>query len=426
MSDDGAPRHDDAAERAVLGSILLGGTETLDEVRETGIVPEHFYQPRHEELFGICMRLAAAGGAIDAQTLLATMTVEEMRHCGGGDYLLELVQAGSYRGMAATHAQIVMDCSLLRELESSGHQIVQFARTAPLDRRREALERARAALDKVEAPEERTTLRSISDLLPMLADSMDGEKVRGISTGLPALDDLLAGGMGPGHTIVVGARPSVGKSMFGVHLAMNACRLGVPTALFSHEMTSLELSQRMLSCESGVPLTNIRLGRLNEDHWDRVARAQTRMAQWPLAIDDEASMTVADYRARLRKLTRRRKAGLIISDYVQLVRPLDPRLPREQQVSQTSAGAKALAKDFGVPMVILAQLSRATESRKDAVPILSDLRESGSLENDADTVLLLHRTDNEMEIHVAKNRHGQTGTAYVDWNPTIMRVGGQR
>jgi replicative DNA helicase len=229
--------------------------------------------------------------------------------------------------------------------------------------------------------------------------------------------------MGPGHTIVVGARPSVGKSMLGCNLAMAACRRGVPTALFSHEMTSHELMQRMISCEAGVPLTNIRLGSLNEGHWEAVARATERIRQWPLVIDDEASMTIADYRARLRKLTRRRKAGLVISDYVQLVRPLDPRLPREQQVSQTSAGAKALAKDFGLPVVILAQLSRATESRKDAIPILSDLRESGSLENDADTVLLMHRTDNGMEIHVAKNRHGQTGVAYVDWQPAIMRVG---
>ena len=423
MNDDGAPRHDDAAERAVLGSILLGGTDVLDEVRQTGIRPEHFYQPRHEELLRICGRLAAAGGAIDAQTLLATMTVEEMRHCGGGDYLLELVQAGSYRGMATVHAQLVIDCAVLRALEEAGRRTVQFARTAPLDRRREALEQARAALDAVEAPEERTTLHSAPDLLPRVLDGMEAEKVYGVSTGLPELDDYLAGGMGPGHTIVVGARPSVGKSMLGCHFAMAACRRGVPTALFSHEMTSIELMQRMLSCESGVPLTNIRLGKLNEDQWGAVARATDRINQWPLVIDDEARMTIADYRARLRKLTRRRKAGLIVSDYVQLVRPLDPRLPREQQVSQTSAGAKALAKDFGVPFVILAQLSRATEARKDAVPVLSDLRESGSLENDADTVMLLHARGNEMEIHVAKNRHGQTGSALVGWNPKIMRVG---
>lgn len=322
------------------------------------------------------------------------------------------------------HSQAIIDAYSLRALGEAGRKILQIVDTAPLSQSREALERARSAIDAVEVPEEAESISTAGELVPRLLDSMQDGTPRGVSTGLGDLDRLLGGGLGRGQTIVVGARPSVGKSMLGCNLAASASKAGVPTVVFSHEMTKEELMQRLVARETGVELTRIRSGRLSEEDWERIARASSQIAEWPLLIDDASAMTVADYRARLRKLARRRRPGLVISDYLQLIKPEDPRLPREQQVSGISASSKALAKDFRLPFVLLAQLSRATEHRRNSRPQLSDLRESGAIENDADVVALMYQKDpTEMEIDIAKNRQGERGTVELYWHPRTMRTG---
>jgi replicative DNA helicase len=420
------PRADVEAERGVLGAILVVGVDALDVLQEAGLQPEHFYMPSHETLYRAAQRLGAKGSAIDYRLLGGALTKEERRTVGDPRTLIEMVETASPVPLLGAHADQLIACSLLRELSSRALRIQQFADAAPLDRSREALELARAELDTVASPQEAESLSSAGELMPGLLDEMESEKPRGVSTGFPDLDYLLGGGMGRGQTLVVGARPSVGKSMLGINLAAAAVRKGVPTLVFSHEMTRSELLQRVLSRETGVPLTRIRTGALNDDDWERVARAYTRIQDWPLFIDDESTMTVADYRSRLRKLRKRARIGLVISDYIQLIKPFDLRVSREQQVAGISAAAKALAKDFDIPVVLLAQLSRQTEQRRDARPVMSDLRESGAIENDADVVALMHQEeDGGMEVNLVKNRQGERGRVELVWNPRIMRAEGK-
>jgi replicative DNA helicase len=418
MSD--VPPHDDQAERAVIGAVILGGVEKLDAVRGTGLQGSMFYQPRHETIWHACEALAARGEALDHETLLASLPNQQRGALA--PYLPELIAEGSRPGALEWHARIIADAAVLRALAGAGERIIQLAQSAPLDRRREAVERARVALDLVEIPEEAAELAMAEDLLPAILDRIEDGQPRGIPTGIRPLDSLLGGGMGSGQSIVVAARPSVGKTMLGCNLAAAACREQVPTVFFSHEMTRDELMQRFLALEANVALTRIRAGAISEDEWGRIARATDKISKWPLFIDDSSRMTVADYRARMRKLARRRTVQLVVSDYLQLVKPEDPRLPREQQVASSSAGLKALAKDFGLPVVTLAQLGRGVEQRRSAKPVLSDLRESGSIENDADVVVLLHQpSENLVEAHVAKNRQGERGMVKLTWLPAVMR-----
>lgn len=424
MIDDRTPRQDLDAERSVLGAILLAGVGAYDAAREAGLRAEHFYDMRHEVIFRASGRLAARSEPIDATTLGRSLTGDEKRTIGDPRVLLDLVTNASLSVDRVTwHAASIVDAACLRQLAEAGIRISQFAATAPLDQRRDALERSRVALDAVEIPEEVESLQSAAELLPAVLDGMEHVGPRGVSTGIPGLDELLGGGLGRGQTVVIGARPSVGKSMLGVNLAAAAASAGVATMVFSHEMTRTELMQRFISRESGVPLTRVRSGKLVEEDWNRIGRATGRIDGWPLFIDDESGMTVADYRARIRKAQRRRrKPALVVSDYLQLVKPADRAISREQQVAQISGDCKALSKDFDLPLVMLAQLSRAAEQRRDSRPVLSDLRESGAIENDADVVALLHQEDdNEMELNVAKNRHGERGQVMLSWLPQVMR-----
>ncbi len=418
------PRQDRQAERQVLGAVLMGGVDVWDAVQATGIKAEHFYEPRHEALWRACARLAARGEALDATALLSSLSAEERRAVGHPNYVAEIItEAHGRPGSEVWAARSITDAAVLRALQQASVQIGQWADVAPLDARREAIERARGVLDQVELPEERESISSAEDLLPEVLDAMETPGQRGIATGLVELDDCLGGGFSQGQTIIFGARPSVGKTMLGCNLVAAACRREVPTMIFSHEMTKQELMQRFLALESGVRLSWIRSGQLGEDEWSKIARATDRISRWPLLIDDESTMTVADYRARLRKATRRRKVGLVVADYLQLIKPFDQRVPREQQVAGISSASKALSKDFKVPMVLLAQLSRATEQRKDSRPVLSDLRESGSIENDADVVVLMHQEEEgRMWLDVAKNRQGERDRFEINWWPMVMRA----
>lgn len=421
------PRNDVQAERAVLAGVLAGGVNALDVCREVGLRAAHFYQPGHEELFAMCERLAAQGVAVDPVTVSGAMNQEERRKLL--PLLPDLVTQVPLVTALSWHAQQVVDLAALRELQAAGVRIQQYGDTAPVDARREALERSRAALDAVEVPEQRETASRISELVPQVLGDMESEHKRGLSTGLPDLDALLGGGPAPGQTFVLGARPSVGKTMLGMNMVRAACEAGEEAVVFSLEMTRHELTQRFLAMVSGVPLQKIRSGsqhgELGEGAWGKVAKATSEMAEWALTIDDDASMTVADMRSRLRKVTRKgRRVGLIAIDYVQLVRPTDPRIPRQEQVAGVSSAVKALSKDFGCPVLLLAQLSRATEQRRTAMPMLSDLRESGALENDADIVVLMHleKEGDDMQLVVAKNRQGERGSVTLGWQPGLMRA----
>lgn len=430
MSDEGAPPQNLDAERRVLGSVLLGGVAAYDLARDSGLLAAHFYAPAHETVWRVFARLAGSGQPIDQVTLRGALTPEERRSLGpdGGSALLpDLVTDASLPGYAAVHAEAVVDAAALRALEHAGREIVRLAATAPHGRRREALERARASLDSVELPEEQAGSATLGDVLDEVIDRAQRGESGAVATGFRELDATLGGGPTAGQVMVVGARPSVGKTMFGCNVARNAASQGVPTVFFSLEMTRHELGQRFLSMVSGVPLSRVRSGDYTEREWDRLAEASAVQRSWPLSIVDTSTMTVPDMRARLRLETRRRgPVGLVVVDYLQLVKPADPRIPREQQVAGVSASAKALSKDFACPVLMLAQLNRGTELRRGAKPQLMDLRESGAIENDADIVALMHQDKDDpqdsMHVVVAKNRQGERADVPLLWEPANMRA----
>lgn len=248
-----------------------------------------------------------------------------------------------------------------------------------------------------------------------------------LPTGWADLDDMLTGGLRPGHLVIIGARPSVGKSLVATELARQVAARGTGVLFASLEMSCDEVTNRIAASMTRVPLSTLTGGRANDEEMDRLGTLLARVADWPLHIDDRASVGVAGIRGRAGDLARTpRGLGLVVVDYLQLITPPDLRAPREQQVASFSRALKLLAKDLGVPVVALSQINRAPMMRADKRPLMSDLRESGAIEADADEILLLHREDEdpeELEVNVVKNRHGETGTVYLTWMPHVGTIG---
>lgn len=423
MSDYAGPPTDRGAELAVLGAAFLYGVDAMDRATGAGLRRGMFYWPAHMELWDVFGDLVRRRQPIDQVTVGGALTAAQRRIIPQ-EMLTELVTAASPLPAVESHAEAVRSAALLRQVIEAGTRIVQVASSAPLDRGRDALELARAALDSVESLEEERGETPVSETLEEVLDRIEAREVPGVSTGYVELDEKLGGGPEPGQVMVVAARPSVGKSMLGVNLVRNACLGGVRTAVWSLEMTRQELMQRFLSLQGGVPLARIRSGDVGEAEWGRLAKATAEIGSWPLSLNDASETSVADIRAGLRRMQRRSgKPGLVIVDYLQLLRPADTRIPRQEQVGAITWAAKAISKDFACPVVLLAQLNRQTEQRRNAKPVLSDLRESGAIENDADLVVLMHQEtlgDGVMQLDVAKNRQGERGLVELEWDAARM------
>jgi len=274
---------------------------------------------------------------------------------------------------------------------------------------------------------QRRVVDSMTPLRDLLGDGLDhlqrlydqGDAITGLATGYADLDELLAG-LQPSNLIVVGARPSMGKTAFALGMVAHAgIKLNVPTLLFSLEMSHMELTQRLLGSEARVDANRMRTGKLREADWSKVGNAISRMSEAPIFIDDNPNLTVMDIRARARRLKSRVGLGLVVVDYLQLMTGRHGAENRQVEVSEISRGLKILARELEVPVVALSQLSRGLEQRQDKRPMLADLRESGSIEQDADVVMFIYRDEiynpesvesqGVAEIHVAKHRNGPTG-----------------
>lgn len=419
-------RWSEEAERAVLSSVLVGGEGALDLCREVGLRAHHFWQPKHELLYGTAERLVEQGLGVDSVTIMATLPERERVQVGFTLSEVASAPVGVSPGMLGVHARTLVALAELRALGEAGRRIVGYSGDAPADRAQEALERARQALDEVDQREGPDTAVRLSELVEGVVELAEHGITSGLALGYPTLDDMLAGGPTPGQLVLVGARPSVGKTTLACNMARVVARRGEPTVFFSLEMTRDELAQRFVSMESGVPLKRIRAGALREEDWERIAKATSRVDAWPLLIDDKSSQTVGDMRARLRKASRKgSRPRFVVVDFTQIVRPTDARVPREQQVSAIAEGLKAMAKDFRCVVVALAQLNRGPEQRRTQAPMLSDLRESGALEQVADVVVLMHsdpKAPDEMRLLLLKNRQGEKGQLSLVWQPSVMRA----
>ena len=417
------PPQDVIAEQSVLGGMLLSKDAISDVVE---ILRERdFYRPAHELIYDAIVDLYGRGEPADPVTVSAELTKRgDLVRAGGAPYLHTLISSVPTAANAGYYAKIIRERAIMRRLVEAGTKIVQLGYTdeGEVD---DAVDQAQAEVFAVTERREADDYIQLSQLLPAALDEIEkisaGIVGQGVKTGFKDLD-ALTNGFHPGNMIVLAARPAVGKSTLGLDIARYASiHKGETSVIFSLEMSRSEITMRMLSAEARVPLNNIRSGNLNEEEWSRMARRMGEISQAPMFIDDSPNLSLMEIRAKSRRLKQRHNLKLIVIDYLQLMTSGKRVENRQQEVSEFSRQLKLLAKELNVPVVAISQLNRSPEQRSDKKPMLSDLRESGSIEQDADVVILLHREDlydsqnrsGEADLIVAKHRNGPTRTITV-------------
>jgi replicative DNA helicase len=414
------------AEKALLGACLQSGT-ALDEASEV-IHAADFYRPIHSTIFTACTLLAERGEPSDAVTVAGQLQRDgNLMLIGGAPYLLTLIEAMPSASNARYYAEQVAEAATRRRLLETGQRAMQHAGSSgDVD---EAVQRVRADLDAL-SDNARSTDGSDIGVLAADAIARYGSPVTG---GLPTpwhdLNDNLNGGLRPGTLTVVGARPGVGKSVMGLQLCLHVAQSGFGALFLSLEMPEQEVADRIVSALASVSYSKILSHSLEDNDWARIETAVDKLAGMALRIVDKPYMTLAAIRTLARSFARNSHGlGVLVVDYIQLMQPAETRTSRQEQVASFSRGLKLLAKELGVPVVTLAQLNRGSEQRTDKKPTMSDLRESGSIEQDADHVMLLHRDDEdetrigEIDVLLVKNRGGRTGTITLGWAAHFQQV----
>ena len=419
------PPHNEEAEASVLGAILLT-EQALDGILlEVGLRPEDFYRPRHGLIFRAMIRLKekAEPEAVDALTVSEDLRRSgELDKAGGTAYIHSLPAMVPAVGAVLDYARIVKDSALMRSLLTATRDIQEEV-LAHRGEPRDLIERAEAVLFKIGHDGGTAEIRSIEAILHEEIDKLEELSRKDVGlTGTPSgfTDiDQLTGGFQPGNLIVVAARPSMGKSTLATNIAENAAvDHGIPVALFSLEMSETELAHRFIASQASVSSDELRKGRVRGDRWPKVLNAVEKLASAPIFLDDSSDIGVLEIRAKARRLHARQGLGLIVVDYLQLVRPDGRADSRVEQVGQISRGLKILARELEIPVIAVSQLSRAVEARHPPIPMLSDLRESGQLEQDSDLVMFVYREDyydeqseriGEADIIIAKHRNGPIG-----------------
>lgn len=403
-------------EKSLLGNALATPEHAYEIVSKLRV--EDFATPQHGIIFKAIADAVGEGEPADPASIVARLG-DNIGRVGGHPYLFELYQLAGM-GSVDYLTRKLKEAATKRRLVAAGMRIQQLAENLQPD---EAMSKAQAELDNVAGVEE-SEIRMIGDTLGATVDlirqAQEGGGPKGTMSGFRALD-ALTNGFQPGQMVIVAARPGVGKSTIGVDMMRSlSIHNGQPTLMFSLEMSADEINQRVLSAESGVPLAHIRSGRLDAEAWKRLEQAGEKIKRAPMFVDATPETTIMDIVAKSKMFVARHGVKLIVIDYLQLISPGSVRAEsRQQEVAGWSRQIKLLAKATGVPVIAVAQLNRGPESRGDGMPRASDLRESGALEQDADIILLLHREDvmnpdsaraGEVDVKVAKNRGGRTGT----------------
>ncbi len=431
------PPQDLAAEQCVLGSMLLS-KDAIAEVVEV-LRGADFYRPAHESVFEAIVDLYGRGEPVDAVTVADHLTKRgQLLKLGGAPYLHDLLSAVPLAANARYYADIVRTKATLRRLGDAGTRIVQLA-AAGEGEADDLVDRAQAEVYAVNDRRRSEDYQSLSQLMQPVMDEIEAIGARGdlggVPTGFADLDDL-TGGLHPGQMVIVAARPGAGKSTMALDLARSASiRHGLPSAFFSLEMSSLEITMRLLSAEASVPLAHIRSGRMSDADWQRIGACMGQVSEAPMFIDDSPNLTIMEIRAKARRLKQQHDLKLMVIDYIQLMTSGKRVESRQVEVSEFSRQIKLLAKELDIPVVALSQLNRGPEQRTDKKPMLSDLRESGSLEQDADLVILLNRPDlydkesdraGEADVDLAKHRNGPTRTITVAFQGHYSRFADMR
>jgi replicative DNA helicase len=419
------PPHDLAAEQCVLGGMLMS-KDAISDVMEV-IRPADHYRPAHQLVHEAILELYGRGEPADPVTVSDLLAKRgELARVGGGAYLHTLMASVPTAANAGYYARIVRERAILRRLVEVGTRIVQLGYAGDGDAD-ELVDRAQAEIYGVTERRVSEDFLPLSEIMPGALDEIEAIGSRGgVMTGVPtgfADLDALTNGLHPGQMIVIAARPAVGKSTLALDLARAAAvKHRMATVIFSLEMNRNELTMRLLSAEARVQLHAMRTGQMGEEDWTRLARRMSEVADAPLFIDDSPNMSMVEIRAKCRRLKQRHDLRMVIVDYLQLMSSPRRVENRQQEVSDMSRSLKLLAKEIDVPVVAISQLNRGPEQRNDKRPLLSDLRESGSIEQDSDVVILLHREDayerespraGEADLIVAKHRNGPTTTVTV-------------
>ena len=414
------------AEQAVLGSILIDSRCVADIV---GIVsPEDFYLKQNREIFETIYTMFNFSQTIDPVTVLNKMKELGVYQDNSRDYILQLMEITPTAANAARYANIVREKAMLRGLAQAATDISETV-YSEVGTAAEMLESAEKKIYALRKGERNDSLEHIGTVLHKVFDrltelSQSDSMIPGLSTGLRDLDSKI-NGLNKSDLLLVAARPAMGKSAFALNIAVNvAKKYNKTVAVFNLEMSREQLAMRLLASESFIDMQKLATGKLNEDEWGKLCMASAALSQTDIRIDDNPSVTVADINAKCRRLD---NLGLVVIDYLQLMQGSGYGKNSENRVTvvgEISRSLKIMAKELNIPVICLSQLSRAVESRTDKRPILSDLRESGAIEQDADSVMFLYRdeyyhenTEDKglAECIVAKNRHGETGTVKLQW-----------
>lgn len=424
------------AERAVLGGLLLEPS-TYEHVIDEGLRPEHFYRPAHGTIFRVIADLHAEAEPIDTLTVVDELLKRgQLDAIGGAAAVSQLEAMLPTAAHVGAYARLVREKATLRALIESATQVVQSAYAQ--DRTVEAIiddaERNILAISQGNARRGIIPMRELVHRATMQLEKAFNQKsaITGVATGFKALD-YMTSGLQPGELIIVAARPSMGKTAFTLNMAGHvATRLQKPVMFFSLEMGADQLVQRLLGSEARIDITNIRRGLIERTQWSKLAEASGRLSEAPLYIDETPSITVAEMRNKCRRQVHETGLSMVIVDYLQLMQG-PPSDNKATEVGEISKGLKTIARELNLPVVALSQLNRGVESRTDKRPMMSDLRESGAIEQDADVIAFLYREEyyskdktpeDKMgiaEVIIAKHRNGPTGAIELRFFSNITR-----
>jgi replicative DNA helicase len=422
------PPHDLLAEQSALGGAMLSPTAAIDVI---GLVkPSDFYIPKHELIFEAITALMMRGEPTDVVSVSNELSkTGVINRSGGAEYLHTLTGLVPTSANAGYYAQIVFDKAVMRRLIEAGTRIVQMGYSSEGEAS-SLLGSAREELDQA-AGSTRSGLRMVSDIVPDVIKRLE-EKTTFVPSPWPTLNAAI-GGLRPGCVYLIAARPAVGKSIIAAQLAIQLALFG-KVAFSSLEMSEDELVSRMISERLEIGVSKLKDNRMTQRDWEVFARGKDRVTSLDIAVDDRTSVSAVEVRAHAMAVAREGALAGAVVDYVQLMTSGSSKVIREQQVSEFSRQIKVMAKDLRVPVVALSQLNRDLEKRLDGIPRLSDLRESGSLEQDADVVILLRREvdytapdgkyypGESIVLDVAKNRHGTTGEVVLAWDGYYSRA----
>ncbi|MCD8545772.1 replicative DNA helicase [Candidatus Woesebacteria bacterium] len=415
------PPHDEAAEKSILGSILLD-KEGLIKIAEF-LRPEYFYNPHHEVIYATIVELFEEGSPIDVVTLSNKLTAKKkLKRVGGAEYLTELVNSVPTVSHVESYAHIVKDLSLRRQIIAASADINELGFKSEMDIK-DVLDQVEGKVFSISQSGLNVRFTHVKDILKEVfeqaekAASSDASEALGVPTGFTELDNM-TGGFQKSDLIIIAARPSVGKTSLALDIARHAAvKEQKSIALFSLEMSKLQLMQRIVSMQAKVSFWDMRTGNLPDKAFDRLANVMGVLADTRLFIDDTPGQNIMEIKAKSRRLAMEHGVDMVIVDYLQLIRGRSLE-NRSLEVGEISMELKNLARELNIPVISLSQLNRAVENRTEKIPMLSDLRESGSIEQDADIVMFIHREDRydentdrkgEADLIVAKHRNGPTG-----------------